>query len=170
VKFAGLFLALALSLSAACSGDDDGGASVDVTPVGTKEATPTPGPIASGAGAPEPVDPQLDEELTEVARGELEATIDPGGSYEINPETLAEDAGVTDACDNFQFDFSWQISDPYPSDGGSLSWQFDNSSQQFEVASGSAGNQSVGCGLLRAENRGERAIFVAIKYAIGVRH
>ena len=169
MKYAGLFLVLALSLFAACSGDDDGGASVDVTPVGTKDATPTPGPIASGAGAPKPVDPQLDEELTEVARDELEAAIDPGGSYEINPEALAEDAGVTDACDNFQFDFSWQVTDPYPPDGVSLSWQFDNDSEQFEVASGPAGNQSVGCGLLRAENRGEQTTVLAIKYAIGAR-
>jgi len=159
--------AILIAFGAACS--DDGGPeeAVEVTPVGTKEATPVPEAVNPGE-APAPVEPEVDEELSEVVRGELEAVIEPGLPYEIDPETLAAEAGVTDACDNFQFDFSWQISDPYPPDGTALFWQFENDSAVFDVASGPSGNQSVGCGLLRGENRGPSTIVVAIKYAIAV--
>ncbi len=64
----------------ACGGDDGPAESVDVTPVGTKDATPTPAAIDPGGGAPPPVEPELDEELTEVTRGDLEAAIEPGAS------------------------------------------------------------------------------------------
>jgi hypothetical protein len=172
MKFA-LTLAISaiLAFAIACGGDDDGteGEAVDVTPVGTKEATPEPAPVDPGNGVPEPVEPELDEELTEIARGDLEAVIDPGGSYEIDPEGIAADSGALDPCANFQFDFSWQITDPYPPDGTALSWKFANDTSEFEIASGPSGNQSVGCGLLRAENGGAAPITVAIKYAIASR-
>lgn len=166
-----LAAAVTLALILACGGDDDdgGGEVVDVTPVGTKDATPEPVPVDPETGIPEPVEPELDEELTEIARGELEAVIDPGGSYEIDPEALAADAGASDPCANFQFDFSWQITDPYPPEGTALVWKFANDTSEFEVASGPAGNQSVGCGLLRAENGAAATITVAIKYAMASR-
>jgi hypothetical protein len=160
---------LAVFVTLACSGDDGPQDSVDVTPVGTKDATPTPDTADPSAGAPAPVEPELDEELTEVTRGTLEATIAPGTSYAIEPESIAADAGTLDACDdNFQFDFSWQISEPYPPDDTALAWVRQGESGAFDVAAGPAGNQAVGCGTLTAENRGPSSIVVAVKYAIGV--
>ena len=164
-----LVSALLLALIVACGGDDSGNQQVtDITPVGTKDSTPTPVPSDAGpGGAPAPVTPELDEELTEITTGDLQVTIEPGGSYDIDPEAIAAEAGASDVCANFQFDFSWQITDPYPADGTSLSWEFEGERGSFEVAKGPAGNQAVGCGLLSAENQGGVAITVAMKYAIG---
>jgi hypothetical protein len=170
-RFFAIAAVLILLILAACGGDDDDGTgdAADVTPVGTKEATPVSATPADGnTTAPPPAEPELDEELSEVTRGQLQAVIDPGGVYEVDPESIALNAGATDPCANFQFDFSWQISDPYPADGTALVWLFDSQGGQVEVASGPAGNQAVGCGLLTARNDGAEAVVVDIKYAVGV--
>jgi hypothetical protein len=153
----------------ACGDDDEAEEDItDITPVGTKDATPTPAATDSGAGGPPaPAEPSLDEELTEISRGDLEATIGPGGSYAIDPEALAAEAGAEDVCSNFQFDFSWQVTEPYPPDGTALSWKYEGGSGQVQVASGPAGNQAVGCGLISAVNEGPGPITVAVKYAMG---
>ncbi len=166
-----LAAALLPALVLACGGDDgDGGQLTGITPVGTKESTPTPGPSSGGpAVAPDPVTPELDEELTAITTGDLQATIGPGGTYEIDPEALAAAAGASDVCENFQFDFSWQIVDPYPVTGVALTWLFDSEQGSVEVASGPAGNQAVGCGSLTARNGGAAPLSVAVKYAIGAR-
>jgi hypothetical protein len=157
-----------LGLLAACGGDDD--ETTDglgsITPIGTKDTTPTP-PPANGNGAPAPVEPELDEQLAEITRGDLEATIEPGGAYDLDPETLVLGAGSSASCDNLQFDFSWQITDPYPPEGAGLAWQIQRDSGPVTVASGPAGNQAVGCGLLQATNTGSVPFTVAIKYLIG---
>ena len=48
-------------------------------------------------------------------RGDIPA----GGVYYIDPQTLAAQDGDVPSCDNFQFEFSWQVTDPYPPDGAS---------------------------------------------------
>lgn len=157
---------------AACGGDDDDGGSVNITPAGTKDASITPTPAGTddgngGGGPPAPPDPQIKEELTETARGELEAVIEPGGSYEIDTEALAIESGNAAPCDNFQFGFAWQVTDPYPPDGVSLSWQIEREGSLIEVASRADGQQALGCTGLVATNDGGSTITVAIKYAIG---
>ena len=165
-----LALTAALPLAFAACGDDDDGADPTfggVTPVGTKDTTPTPVSDGGDGGPPPPAEPELDEELTEITRGEQTASIEPGIVHEIDPQALSLEAGVEPNCENFQFDFSWQVTEPYPPDGVMLAWRFEREEGAVDVASGPAGNQAVGCGLLSAENRGAGAITVAIKYAIG---
>jgi hypothetical protein len=161
---------LICALLFSCSSDDDGpeGTLGAVTPVGTKdpEAT-TAAPVDPGGGPPPPAEPELDEQLTEVTRGELSADIEPGGQYPLDPLVIAQGAGQAPDCNNLQFDFSWQVVDPYPPDGVALSWQFTRAEGTVEVASRPAGNQAVGCGTLAATNEGSAPISVAIKYAIG---
>ncbi len=161
----------ALALAVACGGDDDEATPTDtpggLTPVGTKDATPTP--LASdGAGPPSPVDPTLDEELTEITSGSLLEAIPPGTVIQLDPLGIAVvAAGRTPPCDNFAFDFTWQVQDPFPPDGVDLVWQFIRDGEAIEVAVGPSGEQAIGCGLLEAENRGAEPITVAIRYRIG---
>jgi hypothetical protein len=166
-----LLLASVLALSlVACGGDDDTDQDLpNTTPIGTKDLTPAPSGTAApgdGGAAPEPIDPQIDEELTETARGELEAVIEPAAAYEIDPEALAAEAGNAPSCDNFQFDFSWQVTDPFPG-GEALRWQMSREGAEVEIASGASGNQAIGCNQLSAVNNGDATITVSIKYAIG---
>jgi hypothetical protein len=165
-----LAFAALLSLAAvACSGDDDSAEETlgAVSPVGTKDPEATTAAPAPGDGPPAPAEPELDEQLTEVARGELTADIEPGGAYQMDPLVLAQETGQAPDCGNLQFDFSWQVVDPYPPDGVALSWQFTRPEGTVEVANGPAGNQAVGCGTLAPTNEGSAPISVAIKYAIG---
>lgn len=153
-----------LALAAACGGDDEQtatGTPGGLTPVGTKDATPTSS--AGVAVAPTPLDPTLDEELTEIDAGSFDETIAPGGSWSINTAAVALGA----PCTNFALDFTWQVQDPYPPDGVELAWQFTREAGTVEVASGPAGEQSVGCGLLELINRGEGDVTVAILYRAG---
>jgi hypothetical protein len=172
-----LLLALAallgVALFAACGGDDDDGDAEPTglfTPAGTKDATETPAPVDGNGGvAPEPADPQLDEQLQEVTAGELDATIQPGERYQIDPLAITEAAvGSSPACANFAFDFTWQVQDPFPPEGVQLVWEFTRMGGTVEVANGPAGEQSIGCGLLEAVNRGPAAITVAVRYRVGV--
>jgi hypothetical protein len=161
---------VAISFGVACGGDDDNDPQEtlgDVTPVGTKEATPTPLQGGGNGGPPAPVEPELDEQLVEVTRGDREALIEPGEAYSLDPIAVAADAGQSPSCDNLQFDFSWQVTDPYPPDGVTLAWTLERDGTAVEVASGPAGNQAIGCGTISAENRGAAAITVAMKYLIG---
>ena len=157
----------ALALAAACGGDDGEatptGTPGGLTPIGTKDATPTP-LVSDGAGPPSPLDPTLDEELTEIASGSFEETTAAGDSWSIDTETFAEDGSL---CTNFSFDFTWQVQDPFPPAGVDLIWQFTRAAGTVEVANGPAGEQSVGCGVLEVLNRGAGTITVAILYRVG---
>jgi hypothetical protein len=163
----------ALALAAACGGDDDETTPTDtpgaLTPVGTKDATPTRSSITGpGSGAPAPADPTLDEELTEITFGSLMEAIPPGTVIQLDPLGIAGVAtGRTPPCDNFAFDFTWQVQNPYPPDGVDLVWQFIRDGDAIEVAAGPSGEQAIGCGLLEAENRGAKLITVAIRYRVG---
>ncbi len=156
----------ALALAAAC-GDDDAATPTDapggLTPVGTKDATPTPR-ATDVAGPPAPADPTLDEELAEIASGNFDEAIAAGDSWSIGTAAFAEDESL---CKNFSFDFTWQVQDPFPPDGVDLIWQFTRAAGTVEVAGGPAGEQSVGCGVLEALNRGAASITVAIRYRVG---
>ena len=161
----GVFAALALA--AACGGDDDETTPTEtaggLTPVGTKDATPTP--LATGvAVAPTPAEPTLDEELKEITSGSSDESIAAGGSWSIDTAAFAEDASL---CTNFAFDYTWQVQDPFPTVNVDLIWQFTRAAGTVEVASGPAGEQSIGCGLLEALNRGAGPITVAIRYRVG---
>lgn len=162
--------AAALALASACGGGDEttptGTAGV-LTPVGTKDSTPTP-LTSDGAGPPAPADPTLDEELTELSSGSLQEAIAPGTVIQLDPLGITGvDTGSTPPCDNFAFDFTWQVQNPYPPDGVNLVWQFIRDGDAIEVAASPAGEQTVGCGLLEAENRGPTLVTVAIRYRIG---
>jgi len=157
-----------LPLVVAC-GDDDTAAPTDaaggLTPVGTKDATPTPlATDGASAGPPAPADPTLDEELAEIASGSFDETITAGDSWSIDTAAFAEDESL---CTNFAFDFTWQVQDPFPPAGVDLIWQFTREAGTVEVAGGPAGEQSVGCGVLEALNRGDGEIVVAIRYRVG---
>ncbi len=159
-------VSVALALAAACGGDDQTtptDAPGGLTPVGTKDATPTP-LDTGGVVAPSPLDPTLDEELTEIASGSFDETIAAGDSWSIDTETFADDESL---CTNFSFDFTWQVQDPYPPGGVNLIWQFTRAAGTVEVATGPAGEQSVGCGVLEVLNRGAGTITVAIRYRVG---
>ena len=168
MKWVGLAgVSAALALAAACGGDDDETTPTDtpgvLTPVGTKDATPTP--LATGGVVPPtPADPTLDEELREITSGSFDETIAAGDSWSIDTETFAEDGSL---CTNFAFDYTWQVQDPFPPDGVDLIWQFTRAAGTVEVASGPGGEQSVGCGLLEALNHGAGPITVAIRYRVG---
>ena len=157
----------ALALAAACGGDDDATTPTDtpgaLTPVGTKDATATP-LATGGAVPPTPADPTLDEELREIASGSFDETIAAGDAWSIDTAAFAEDVSL---CTNFAFDYAWQVQDPFPPDGVDLIWRFTRAAGTVEVASGPAGEQSVGCGLLEALNRGAGPITVAIRYRVG---
>jgi hypothetical protein len=157
----------ALALAAACGGDDGATTPTDtagaLTPVGTKDATPTP-LATNDAGPPAPGDPTLDEQLAEIASGSFDETIAAGESWSIDTAAFAEDESL---CANFSFDYTWQVQDPFPPDGVDLIWQFTRAAGTVEVASGPAGEQSVGCGVLEALNRGAGSITVAIRYRVG---
>jgi hypothetical protein len=160
----------------ACGGDDDevDGPTTVLTPVGTKAETPTPAQDGGG-GSPvtEPAHPELDEELTEVASDTLNLVIVAGGTYVLHTvETVAEasgDAGLTcDTAQNFAFGFSWQVVSPWPPDGVQLAWQITRDSGPVEIASGTAGEQTVGCDTLTAANSGLTPVTVVMKYRAGV--
>ena len=172
-RVATLLLALlAVSvLLAACGGDDTKATPDAATPAGTKESTETPvntGPAGGGdATAPPPAEPQLDEQLTEVARGDLQIDIPIAGTYNIDPQTLAAQTGDVPSCDNFQFDFTWQVTDPYPPDASSLEWDLLRDTGNVTLSHDPNNEQSVGCASLQAVNQGAAPLTVAIKYAIG---
>ena len=165
-------VSVALALAVACGGDDDAPpteTSGAMTPAGTKDATPTRSSITGpGSGAPAPADPTLDEELTEITSGSLLTPIPPGTVIQLDPLGIAGvDTGRTPSCDNFAFDFTWQVQSPYPPDGVNLVWQFIRDGDVIEVAAGPAGEQTIGCGLLGAETRVSGRITVAIRYRVG---
>jgi hypothetical protein len=165
-----LIVALALALAAAC-GDDGGGASPTasggMTPAGTKDETPTAA-ATNGGEAPDPTEPTLDEQLTEITSGDMEQTIDPGAGWELVPADITEtDTGEAPVCTNFAFDFTWQVQDPFPPDSVDLRWQLTRDESTVEVSSGPDGEQTVGCGLLTGENHSAFPITVALRYRVG---
>ena len=111
--------------------------------------------------------PQLDEQLTEVARGDLDVEIAVGGVYYIDPQTLASQAGAVPACDNFQFDFTWQVTDPFPPTGVAFQWELQRSGGNVALSHDPSGEQSVGCDSIQAVNKGDVSVSLAVKYAIG---
>jgi hypothetical protein len=160
--------AVAALAIAACGGDDDEITPTDIfTPAGTKADTPTP--AASGVGgAPAPADPQMDDELTEIASGELDHAIGPGESAAVIPlDTVADLGSSCDAFPNFAFSFSWQVTDPFPPDGVQISWHLDRDSGSVRIADGPAGEQTVGCEPLSLINDGDAAASVSIRYRVG---
>ena len=168
MRTAGLLLTLAaLTACVACGGGSSGPTAV-VSPIGTKAGTPTPTPEATvatgGSGAPDPIEPTLDEALTEIASGALTADVQPGQTYNIDPQSLVTGPP---SCTNFEFDFTWQVTDPYPPDGADLQWQIQRNASPVKIAEAASGEQSVGCDSLQALNAGSAPISVAIKYKIG---
>jgi hypothetical protein len=165
-----LALVLVLSLAAACGDDDDStptGSPDNLTPAGTKDETPTP-PSGNGGVAPDPSDPVLDEQLTELTAGDLEQTIQPGESWELDVVAITQEATDEEpVCTNFAFDFTWQVQDPYPPDGVDLRWNLTREASTIEVSSGPAGEQTVGCGLLEGTNAGSAPFTVALRYRVG---
>ena len=160
----------ALALAVACGGDDDAPPATEtpgaLTPVGTKDATPTPA-STDDSGPPAPADPTLDEDLTEITSGSLLEEIQLGAVIQIDPLAIAAaETGQTPSCDNFAFDFTWQVQSPYPPDGVDLVWQFVRDGDVIEVGAGPAGEQAIGCGILEALNRGAGPITVAIRFRI----
>jgi hypothetical protein len=169
MRTAGLLLTLAaIAVCVACGGGGSKGPTAVVSPIGTKAGTPTPTPVATvapgGNGAPDPIEPTLDEALTEIASGHLTADVQPGGTYNIDPQSLATSLP---SCTNFEFDFTWQVTDPYPADGVDLKWQIQRNGSPVKIAEAASGEQSVGCDSLQALNAGSAPISVAIKYKIG---
>lgn len=170
--FALLIAAVAATMLLAGCADEASAPTPDAaTAAGTKQpgdttgADQTAGPLVTAFALP---DPQLDEQLTEVARGDLgEVEIPVGGVYYIDPETLAAQAGDVPSCDNFQFAFVWQIVNPYPPDGALLEWELQRDGGNVTLSRDAAGEQSVGCDSLQAVNQGDVTISLAIKYAIG---
>lgn len=170
IRAAFAIVALAsLALIIACGGDD--GPTATVGPIGTKSGAPTasaePTPVDGGVVAPAPAEPTLDEALTLLASGEVTADVTPGEVYPFDPQAIAETAGSTPSCDNFQFDFTWQVQDPYPPDNVTLQWQIERSGADVKVAEGVSGEQSIGCDTIDLVNTGTDAITVAVKYKIG---
>jgi len=161
-------------LAVAACGDDDSGPSSTlgaITPVGTKEPTEqaSDGAASPGSEAPSPVQPELDEELTLFLDGLIATDILPGDSYEVDPVALGQQVGTPPSCDNFQFDFSWQVTDPYPPDGVAFKWQLVRDGGPVDIASAPAGNQAIGCGVLLGVNEGATPITIAVHYLIGGR-
>jgi hypothetical protein len=169
VRLAFLAATFAILTLAACGGDDDGPSDTlgAITPVGTKDATPTP--PSDGGAPPSPAVPELDEELTLYLSALLQATILPGESYPVDPTALGEQAGTPPSCDNFQFGFGWQVIDPYPPDGVILTWQLEREGGTVDIAAGTAGVQATGCDALNMVNGGTTPITVAVHYIIGGR-
>jgi hypothetical protein len=168
MRTAGLFLTLAvLTIGVACGGGSSGPTAV-VSPIGTKLGTPTPTPVATAApggnGAPDPITPTLDEAVTEIASGDLTADVQPGQTYNIDPQSLVTNPP---SCTNFQFDFTWQVTDPYPPDGVDLQWEIPRNGSGVKIAEATSGEQSIGCDSLQAVNAGSAPISLAIKYKIG---
>lgn len=158
----------ALALTIACGGDDKPSATVG--PIGTKSGAPTASAEATpvdGGDIPDPAEPSLDEALTLITSGDVTANIAPGETYPFDPQAIAQDAGSTASCDNFQFDLTWQVQDPYPPDGVVLQWQIERNGAPVKVAEGPSGEQSVGCDAVEAKNNGPDAIAVAVKYKLG---
>jgi hypothetical protein len=166
-RVAGLLVALAVVALYACGGGDSA-PTIAVSPVGTKATTPTPTPEDTGSqtsDVPTPAEPTLDEALVEFASGDHTAVLEPGGVDHIDPRTLVP--GTPPACTNFEFDFSWQVVDPYPPDGVDLLWQIDRGSDQVMISTDTSGEQSVGCDDVQVVNNGTSPVSVAIKYKIG---
>jgi hypothetical protein len=163
-----LLVALAVLALCACGGGSNGPTAV-VSPVGTKATTPTPTPedtsSQTGGDVPTPADPTLDEALTEFASGDHTADLQPGGVDRVDPLTLVQ--GTPPACANFEFDFTWQVVDPYPPDGVDLLWQIDRGSDPVTISTDTSGEQSVGCDNVQVLNNGSSPVSVAIKYKIG---
>lgn len=157
-----------LSLTIACGGD--GKPSGTIAPIGTKSGSPTASAVATpvdGGTIPEPAEPTLDEALTLITRGDVTANIPPGETYSFDPQAIAQRAGSSSSCDNFQFDFTWQVQDPYPPDNVALQWQIERNGSKVKVAEGPSGEQSVGCDAVEALNKGLDTISLAIKYKLG---
>ncbi|MEO8458773.1 MAG: hypothetical protein ABI559_13295 [Chloroflexota bacterium] len=167
-----ILLLLALSTLAqtiACGGGDND-SQVSFSPVGTKTSslTATPAPTdGSGATAPDPIDPTLDQELHEITNGNQAIDLAPGETFTFDPQALATDAGTTPVCANFQFDFSWQVQHPFPPDGVNFQWEIQRNGAPVKVAEGPNGEQSVGCDTVEAANKGDGPITVTVKYKIG---
>ena len=167
-RLAGLLAALAVfGLFLACGGSS--GPTAMISPVGTKASTPTPTPEdtgpQTGGDVPTPAEPTLDEALTELASGDHTADLDPGGVDQIDPQTLVEGSP---SCTNFEFDFTWQVVDPYPPDGVDLQWVMErDNGDTVDISHDPSGEQSVGCNVVRVLNNGSSPISVAIKYKIG---
>ncbi len=165
-------------LAAGCGGGSDSGSAglsaTPISPAGTKAATAAPGSPSAAPLAPTPPPPTLKAELDKFGEGQLTIDIAAGGAYELDPAPLIVGSdGDAPSCNsgNVSVAFTWQVSDPYPPDNATVSWQLSRTGRFIKVAEGSFGDIVVPCGLLEAANQGDADITVQIRYAIGaVRH
>jgi hypothetical protein len=160
-------------LAAGCGGDGGSGVDRSVTPLspaGTKAAAVSPGSPSGQPVAPTPPPPTLKAELDKFGEGQLTAEIAAGGAYDLDPAPLiVARGGSAPSCSsgNVSFAFTWQVSDPYPPDNVSLTWQLSRAGRSVKVAEGPFGDIVVPCGPLEAVNQGPADITVQIRYAIG---
>jgi hypothetical protein len=172
MRLALAFVGALLLIAAVSCGGGDSKPTATLGPVGSKVNTPTPTPAASepgdgGSAAPDPIEPTLDEALTLITSDSSSVTLGPGEIYAFDSQALAETAGTTPNCSSFQFDFSWQVQDPYPPDGITMQWQIERNGADVKVAEGVSGEQSVGCETVDLVNTSQQSITVAVKYKLG---
>jgi hypothetical protein len=105
------------------------------------------------------------------AEGVLTISLDAGESLDWEAFDLAEQVGWNDAapCANFQFAFSWQVTDPYPAaDELGLVFRGTRLGATFEIGQGPSGSERPGCVHLEVTNDSDLPIEVEMRVAVDV--
>ena len=175
-----LTLALALgALLAACGG---GGGAATPSPGPGPTSTPTaepsaassptatgvPSPTAEPQDAPHAPAPEVPDNVTVLALGEMSLNIGAGDTYAFDPIDLGTQQGVeVPPCAAFVFLFGWQVRDPYPPEYVNLRIRWTRTGSMETIAEDASGTQSIGCGGIEVVNDSAAQVTVEVRYGIG---
>jgi hypothetical protein len=118
--------------------------------------------------APSP--PTLGNGVKQIGANRVSFAMSPGQAHQLDPYQFELLPGQErPVCAGFVFAFSWLVLDPDSQEpvDTEIAWTFTRQEGSEEVARGTSGSATVGCGSLSPLNPGSKDVAVVMDYLIG---
>ena len=162
-RAAAVLLVVLILLAAACVNEA-------VAPEDEPTFPASPSATAPSEAVLAPPQPTLGDGVTQIGANRLSFAMSPGQVHQLDPYLLELPPGQErPACAGFVFAFTWLVLDPDSQEpvDTEIAWTFTRQEGSEEVARGTSGSATVGCGSLSPLNPGSRDVAVVMDYLIG---